>query len=135
MPTEELAINFGGAACEDISIEIKVPAEGQEAGATTGTKSTVTCTLAHPPAAGPWHVEVRTGMGLVPIQSGLSQLEVPISTTGIRPSVRLNQNGGDLLTIQGRGFPTAVSDASVRFQDGSDCAVQTSSPTEITCVV
>ena len=135
LPTEDVTVSLGGVDCASISIEIRVPASDEVEDEAAGAQSTVTCTLAHSPPAGSWNVEVLTGMGLVPVQAGLGPLDVAISTTGIRPSVGLNQNGGDLLTIGGTGFPTAASDAAVRFQDGTDCAVRSSTPTEITCVV
>lgn len=41
--------------------------------------------------------------------------------------------GGETITLTGTGFSSTVADVTVTF-DGRDCAVQTASATEITCV-
>ena len=101
----------------------------------TASASEITCSLNVAAAAGSWHVQVRDANGLTPHADGLTAIDVPLSVDTIDPATDLNQLGGDVLTITGNGFDQIIDNTSVVFSDGTTCDLQTSTATEITCMV
>ena len=102
-------------------------------GPTTGTATSITCTLTRGAAAGTYaSVEVVSAEGIVPVDTGLTTpITVALLASSLSPSTELNQFGGDTITILGSGLPTSTSDVSVSFSDGSACTVVSSTDTEV----
>jgi hypothetical protein len=53
--------------------------------------------------------------------------------TSISPATDLNQLGGDILTIVGKGFDSDFTNTEVKFSDNTKCTVITSAPEKLTC--
>ena len=65
-------------------------------GSTTGTATSITCTLTKGAAAGTYSVEVVTVEGIVPVDTGVATpIIVALDATSLSPSTGLNQFGGD----------------------------------------
>ncbi len=60
------------------------------------------CTLSRKPSAGLYKVQVKTSKGLV--GSSLGEIDIPLVVNALSPS-SVNPLGGDLITINGEGFP------------------------------
>jgi len=118
LPTENVKVALGNTQC----------------GTVTATATEITCTLSALPAAGDWDVQVSDLKGLVPIQTDLAKINVPLVITSVSPASNLNQLGGDELTIAGSGFHT-VADTKITFSDSTGCDVKSVSPTEVKCIV
>ena len=112
LSTTDTTIIFGGATC----------------GTITGDDTSRSCTLSHLPYGGSHNVEYYDSNGLV-TSSGLTEISVDMSITSVSPTSDLNQNGGDVLTIAGNGFPNVASYVTVEFADGTFCSVDSSTPT------
>ena len=118
LPTESVRVALGNTQC----------------GTVTATETEITCTLAALPAAGDWDVQVFDLKGLVPIQTDLAKINVPLVITSVSPAADLNQLGGDELTIAGSGFYN-VDGTKITFNDNTACDVKSVSPTEVKCIV
>lgn len=90
-------------------------------GPTTGTATSITCTLTQGAAAGTYaEVKVLSAEGLVPVDTAaVTPITVVLATSSLSPNTDLNQSGGDTITILGTGLPTLISDVSVSFSDNS----------------
>lgn len=116
LPTDLMDVRVGRVGC----------------GPTTGTATSITCTLTKGAAAGTYSVEVVTVEGIVPVDTGVATpIIVALDATSLSPSAGLNQFGGDSITIQGSGLSTSTSDVSVSFSDGTACNVISSTDTEV----
>ena len=71
-------------------------------------------------------------MGLIPVDSGLTAVAIDLVVSTVS-SASINNQGGDVLTITGSGFPLDPLMASVKLSDGAICAIQTISQTQIVC--
>jgi len=114
---------------------VRVVLGNTECGAVTATATEVTCTLTVLPAAGSWNVELYEAKGLVPIADGTAKIDVSLVVSSISPKSSLNQLGGDVITIVGTGFDKDKSKVTVAFSDTTKCDVQSSSATEIKCLI
>ena len=119
LPTADVRVVLGNVAC----------------GTVTATETSITCTLAESPAAGSWDVEVYEPKGRVPLATGVAKIDVALVVTAISPNTGLNQLGGDVLTLTGTGFDKVMTNVAVAFSDSTTCAVQTSTATQVTCLV
>ena len=115
--------------------DVRVVLGNAECGTVTASETSITCTLAVLPAAGSWDVEVYEPKGRVPIASTVSKISIPLVVTSITPDSNLNQLGGDVLTLTGTGFDKDMSKVSVAFSDSTTCTIQSSSATEVKCLV
>ena len=68
---------------------------------------------------------IVTKTGESPQIPGAIEVIIPFEATDVNPKDDINIDGGDLLTIDGRGFPTDPADISVELDDGTDCVTQT----------
>lgn len=114
-----MKVTFGGVGCAASPVP-------------TYTETQIQCTLAEKPRAGSIKVEVRTGSGLIPVDSGLTAVAIDLVVSTVSPA-SINNQGGDVLTITGSGFPLDPLMASVKLSDGAICAIQTISQTQIVC--
>lgn len=96
LPTTEVSLEFGGTECDSTTIS------------TDG--STVTCDLIHFPAAGIWSVQLSGPNGKIAVDLSVADIEVSMQIDSISPSTDLNQNGGNIITVQGTGFPRVATD-------------------------
>lgn len=101
----------------------------------TSSGSSITCTLDVPVAAGSWDVQVTDVNGLTPKNAAVAAISVPLTISSVSPNSGLNQLGGDILTITGTGFDQVTNTTSIVFGDGTNCTVQTTSATQVTCEV
>lgn len=117
LPTSDVTVFFGGAPCSSVS-----------AGATL-----ITCTLDWAPYGGDHDVEVYDPSGLIKVGSAVSQINVAVTVSASSIAENnlggINQNGGDILTITGTGFPNVASYVGVEMSDGTGCEVTSSTPT------
>ena len=105
-------------------------------GATTGSATSITCTLTRGPAAGTYaKVEVLSADGLVPVDlTQVSPITVSLTGVSIFPNISLNQAGGDEITIQASGLPQTTGEIHVTFSDNTNCIVMETSETEAKCI-
>ena len=105
-------------------------------GATTGSTTSITCTLTRGPAAGTYaKVEVLSADGLVPVDlTQVSPITVSLTGVSIFPNISLNQAGGDEITIQASGLPQTTGEIQVTFSDNTNCIVMETSDTEAKCI-
>ena len=101
----------------------------------TATPTQITCTLDVAPAAGQWDVKIIGLNGITPIGAAVSKISVPLTVASITPNTDLNQLGGNVLTIVGTGFDQVTDNSSVVFSDSTTCTIQTTTATQITCLV
>lgn len=84
-------------------------------------------------------MEVYDPSGLIKVDSAVSQISVAVAVTSSSIAENnlggVNQNGGDIMTITGTGFPNVASYVGVEMSDGTACEVTLSTPTEIVCVL
>ena len=92
-----LNVRFGGADC----------------GIVSGTDTSKTCTLKHLPYGGDHLIELTDANGLVPVAA--TPQNVPVTIKSVNPTIKMNQNGGDVITITGTGFPNEASLVTVEF--------------------
>ena len=78
-------------------------------------------------------IELRDASGLVPVAASPKNVQVTIKS--VSPTVSVNQNGGDLITITGSGFPNEASLVTVEFEDGTFCRAISSTPVKIVCKI
>lgn len=126
LPTSDFTLHFGGATC-----------------ATGGTFSATqySCTLTHAPRAGSHKAEIRVTDGLIPFTSG-SDITINLVISGSSPSAA-NALGGDIMTIDGTGFPLEKELIEVRLESNdvngdpvsSLCLIKTLTTTQVTCEV
>jgi len=119
LPTENVRVVLGNAEC----------------GTVTAEATKITCTLKVLPAAGSWDVKVYEPKGLVPIKAGTAKISVALVVTKVDPATPLNQLGGDVLTLTGKGFDSDTSQTSVKFSDDTKCDVESATPEELKCKV
>ena len=107
LPTTDVTVELGNAKC----------------GTVTASATEITCTLAVYPAAGSWDVRVYEPKGLVPIKADTAKITVALVVNSITPNTDLNQLGGDVLTIAGRGFDAVTAATTITFKDNSKCDI------------
>jgi len=120
-PTTDVTLEFGGTSCDTTTI--------------VSDGSSLTCTLLNYPAAGTWFVSLIGTNGLIPVDQNVSGITIDLNVDSISPNTDLNQNGGDILSISGDGFPLSASDISITFSDGSTCIIVETTDTLVTCMV
>ena len=98
--------------------------------------STLTCTLDSPCMAGNFEPDVRNPQGSIPVVSGFTKYNVALVVSTVTPATALNPAGGDVLTINGAGFPSVTTAANFRieFDDGTPCDLVSAAPTVMTCM-
>ena len=98
--------------------------------------STLTCTLDSPCMAGDFEPDVRNPQGSIPVVSGFTKYNVALVVSTVTPDSALNPAGGDVLTINGSGFPSVTTAANFRieFDDGTPCDLVSAAPTVMTCM-
>lgn len=117
LPTKLIDVRLGDVGC----------------GATSGTATSITCTLKKKPAAGTYNtVQVLSSDGFVPVAS-VTPITVPLSTVSVTPNLNLNRFGGDVLTITGTGFPMKIENVAVTFIDNTRCTILETSETYVKC--
>ena len=117
LPTDsEVTIKFAGTECDTTTV--------------TADGSNIECDLQFNPAGGVWDAFAFGTDGRVLLDSVLTQISIPIQVDSVTPNSDLNQNGGDILTFSGIGFPLNTNDISVTFSDGTSCTVITSTDVE-----
>lgn len=125
LPTINVSVHFGGSTCLD-----NTPSSAF-------STTSITCTLKNAPRAGDHKAEVRDPKGLIPIDSAVADIKIPLVVDSVTPDLA-NALGGDTLTITGSGFPVSIKYVEVKLThaDGvSSCVVKETSETEITCEV
>ena len=55
---------------------------------------------------------------------GQVNVVTPFEVYDVNPKTDLYIEGGDLLTIDGRGFPDNIDDITVTLSDGTECNIQ-----------
>ena len=119
LPTDLMDVRLGDVGC----------------GPTTGTATSITCTLTTGAAGGIYAgVEVLSADGLVPVDAAVGPITVGLVGLNIFPNTLLNQAGGDTITISGSGLPQKTEQMDVTFADNTKCTVKSTSATEATCV-
>ena len=85
----------------------------------TATTQTITCDLETFPKAGDYTVDVQMALGRIFVMPNITPINVPLTITGIENFTQagqtLNQLGGDLIKITGKGFSLKQGDMSVLF--------------------
>mmetsp|Transcript_33613 Transcript_33613/g.44334 ORF Transcript_33613/g.44334 Transcript_33613/m.44334 type:complete len:308 (-) Transcript_33613:8160-9083(-) len=119
LPTTGVSVVLGNAKC----------------GTVTATETEIKCTLATLPAAGSWDVKVYEPKGLVPVKAGTAKIDVALEVTSITPSADLNQLGGDVLTIVGKGFDSNTAATTITFSDTTKCKIASATAEQIKCTV
>jgi len=122
-PTSDFEVRFGLNPCQISS----------------GTATEIVCILLSPPYAGDYVPKILTLKGQEGSTSGLTPYSVSATISSTSPSTNLKQEGGELLTINGAGFPRDMQEVhalgqlfSVKISD-VPCHVETVSATVITC--
>jgi len=80
---------------------------------------------------------VTDEFGVIPIDSAVALIQVPLTVTNVSPSIDLNPYGGTFLTISGTALPQSLTEGSaceVTFSDGSKCEIVALSGTAIRCM-
>ena len=113
----------------------KVMIANQECFVSTNDIGQISCSLAQPMSAGSWLPQVWSAAGLVPLDAALVPLDVPLVVDSVTP-VDLSENGGDLITFVGSGFPSSADSSDLKevtFSDGTVCKIVSSTSTELVC--
>ena len=121
LPTTEITVEFGGIECDPETI------------VSDGT--TISCTLLNYPAAGTWNVNLSGPNGRINLDPLVSEISVDLVVDSVTPNTNLNQNGGDVLTLAGQGFPLDSSQISITFSDGTACNVLSTTDISVDCEV
>ena len=119
LPTAGVRVALANSVCDTVS----------------ASPTQITCTLTTPAAAGSWDVQVTDSSGLIPIDSTIAQISIALTLTGVSPASGLNQLGGDILTLSGTGLDQIMDGTSVDFSDGTTCQIQSTSATQLTCMI
>lgn len=65
--------------------------------------------------------------------TSVTEICIDLIVSGLQSNTGLNPNGGDIVVIDGSGFPTDPNDAEVILPGGGICLVLTSTSVQITC--
>lgn len=119
--SSDYEVEFGGVVC-DVST---VHADGTQ----------IVCELTDPPQAGCHYAVVTSPWGYVPIDYTLvEEICIDLVVDNVTPDRDLNPNGGDVLDVDGSGFPDNVDDVIAELDDGTPCQVISSTPTFLQCI-
>jgi len=77
-------------------------------------------------------------MGLIPVKSDVTKIQVDCTITSIAPSTDLNVLGFDNLTITGTNFPRYLTDNTIDIEfsntQKTKCLAQVSDSTKLVCL-
>jgi len=62
------------------------------------------------PVCGTWYPEIYSKLGLIPVKSDVTKVQVDCTVSSIFPTSDLNVLGHDNLTISGTNFPRYLTD-------------------------
>ena len=103
----------------------------------SSTANQIICELVNPLTAGEWLPEVLTAEGLVAIDPTILKYLESLEVNTLSQDI-FYEEGGEILTIDGKGFPCDLNtddEVSVTFSDGTKCVITSSSCTQLQCKV
>lgn len=83
----------------------------------------IQCAIMNPMVAGSWLPVIKTAAGAVPVDVAVAPMDVPLTLTSASP-LSIFENGGDIIQIEGAGFPADTNTMDVveiTFDDGTTC--------------
>ena len=110
-----------GTSLPQTGIEVSIG--NQKCTVASNDGAQIQCAIMNPMVAGSWLPVIKTAAGAVPVDANVLPMDVALTLTSASP-LDIFENGGDIIQIEGAGFPADTNTMDVveiTFDDGTFC--------------